>query len=902
MENLHKADRTFFEQLSQRLGEATTKRCVVCANKRQVRFIRDGLFTTPAPRDGLIEIIDLNAWVSQQYLHHQTHFIDGFESILLDAFAGKNLWAHIIESDDTVPPLVNIKQLQEQCQQASDIRRQHQISREAIQELETDDSALFIQLEAQYFDALKQLGAVDNTGACQRLLLHAQNSGHRSDEQLYLYGFAELSPLHNAILQGYSRDELAIINEPQINQTIESSLSTTQSNEFETAAQWARQIIAQDDSGSIAVVIPELHRYKSQVEQIFIKALEPQAFLHDESQTIPRLFDISASSTLAEQSIAQDIIPLIELTEPYIARKSALQLFNSEYWGTGFNACGAAVINAIENHYKDYLSCAGLFDIYASSEYDHQEQEAQAISALMATRSMGQHNKKTRFCSEWVQWLMELLEKSSWPGPRTLHSAEYQQVQTLLSSLDAFTANGNLLYGKINLRHFKRLLEQHLLSTMSHVEVAAPRVHILGLMEASGLSFDHCFVCNLNENVLPEPAAPIALLPTVLQRQYNTPKSSPERELLYAKKLLKGLINTSSHVVLSYSSEDDAGELLPSPLITEYLESAPVKTTVLQRDRIKQYLMKQTSWNDFISVPCGKAPEIPLGDHIPGGSYHLNLFTINPIYAFFRYRLGIETPQRVSLGVTAADRGSILHLSLANLYRQFQEQTDIVDFMNREDAHACIDHYVSAAMKNNPSQASAYKLIFEYEKKCLKERIWQILTLDKKRMASFGIYATEKSEELHLQGRTIKLRVDRIDALSDGYLIIDYKNSAPSLTNLVKQHINDFQLPLYTLSFPPEQVQAVSYLEASEQAAKFSGLGDNTLNIPGILSPHKVRSSELNEHWQDSLKHWRSNIDNCTAKIIDGEANCHLTMASKAQYYQDYHRAIRDHEWEESNA
>src|SRR5690606_29010314 len=89
-------------------------------------------------------------------------------------------------------------------------------------------------------------------------------------------------------------------------------------------------------------------------------------------------------------------------------------------------------------------------------------------------------------------------------------------------------------------------------STIFQPESLAAPVQVLGLLETSGLQFDHIWITGLHDGVWPASPRPNPFIPLPLQRKIGTPHSSAKRELHIAESLLHRIIGSAGEVVLSY--------------------------------------------------------------------------------------------------------------------------------------------------------------------------------------------------------------------------------------------------------------------------------------------------------------------------------------------------------------
>ena len=92
------------------------------------------------------------------------------------------------------------------------------------------------------------------------------------------------------------------------------------------------------------------------------------------------------------------------------------------------------------------------------------------------------------------------------------------------------------------------------------------------------------------------------------------------------------------------------------------------------------------------------------------------------------------------------------------------------------------------------------------------------------------------------EGLKLNLSIDRIDALTDGGLVvIDYKTSA-TVTNAswAKDRIAEPQLPIYVvLALKYEQVKAVSFAKVRSDETKFIGISAEQEALPKVTALEK---------------------------------------------------------------
>jgi ATP-dependent helicase/DNAse subunit B len=140
---------------------------------------------------------------------------------------------------------------------------------------------------------------------------------------------------------------------------------------------------------------------------------------------------------------------------------------------------------------------------------------------------------------------------------------------------------------------------------------------------------------------------------------------------------------------------------------------------------------------------------------------------------------------------------------------------------------------------------------------------------------SFEVAETEAARTIELEGLFLKLRLDRIDRLTDGtLLVIDYKsgNVAPSAWDLPRP--DDVQLPLYAgfaLSRETEPLGGLVFARVRPGEASFAGrVFDPASTLFTGLKPGATMSR--NSLTLDELTAWRDTIEQLARNFLAGRA------------------------------
>jgi len=140
----------------------------------------------------------------------------------------------------------------------------------------------------------------------------------------------------------------------------------------------------------------------------------------------------------------------------------------------------------------------------------------------------------------------------------------------------------------------------------------------------------------------------------------------------------------------------------------------------------------------------------------------------------------------------------------------------------------------------------------------------------------FAVAAVETQRELALGGIALRIRIDRIDALSDGGLaVIDYKTGA---LDQPAQWFDDrpraSQLGTYTLAQraaePGLTVRAVVHAELRTESIAASGLAADRAAWPGLT---QVAATGLFADWRSLESWWAAHLGALAVELASGVAS-----------------------------
>ena len=188
-------------------------------------------------------------------------------------------------------------------------------------------------------------------------------------------------------------------------------------------------------------------------------------------------------------------------------------------------------------------------------------------------------------------------------------------------------------------------------------------------------------------------------------------------------------------------------------------------------------------------------------DTIQGGAGVLTAHSQCPFKAFATARLGARGWDPAEAGLTAAQRGQLLHAVLHAVWGGpppgLRSRDELLALTDRK---AFVDRHVRTVLREKMPASTRERMpqrYLELEEMRLSRLVTEWLDYEATRLP-FTVAETEVGRSVTIAGLNLRLRLDRIDRLNDdSLLVIDYKsgNVSPKAWDLPRP--DDVQLPLY---------------------------------------------------------------------------------------------------------
>lgn len=689
-----------------------------------------------------------------------------------------------------------------------------------------------------------------------------------------LYGFDDLSPIYRMFFDKLEQNSVYIkcIDNINISSNLKPNFKLYAAHdiedEFDRLSHWALQCYKQGIS-DIGIIVPNLTQHRKLISRKF-----SEKFVSRDA------WNMSGGEPLLDIPVIKVAILLLDIvnyTNSLNTKKSSLTikiqsvmyLLQSSYYLKNDRNKPLVQIQSQVHDLIVLLQREGYTELTIKDFIYH----IGKINKSFIDNIINQKIQDLQLPSAWAKNLWALLANLGWPADETnkINSLEYQAIMQLqkccyrLAELDKIL--GSVSFHKICVE-LKNLLQE----VPFQIETNKNSIDILGMLEGAGLFYNQLWIANLTSDIWPTPPDPSQFIPIDLQRKYNLPHSTVEREFEYAKKLTRRYLASSKDIIISYNKLDGEKENNFSFLLDS--EQA-LKLEIKLENKDKNYLpdLKININQDF----SGPAIE---NSHIKNGVKALALQVTCPFRAFAEIRLNAVSIKNLDIGPAAWLRGQVIHDVLQHFYIDYNTKSKIVNlYADQENYKSYLnDLILKSLMKYRVKYFNIYKKgIVKLEQEVIYNIINPFIALDMQRQ-EFTVIAAEESCFFKLDSIQFNVRVDRVDNINNiekgnQIVIIDYKTSTQNINNLFKEDLIEPQLPIYLFLDKHTDTQAVIFAELLYQHASYKGLGSNKL-LDGCVKIDEW--DKLKNKWYELLNASALNFSSGEAKRqpLNLEATC----------------------------
>jgi probable DNA repair protein len=480
-------------------------------------------------------------------------------------------------------------------------------------------------------------------------------------------------------------------------------------------------------------------------------------------------------------------------------------------------------------------------------------------------------SSRTALPIEWAALVPRLMQAIGFPGWQPLSSGEKQASDRWSTLLDESAALGATT-GRISLQRYLALLKDQAGEVLFTQQSEGAILQIMEPVAAAGQYFDAIWFLNASESTWPVRGNPNPLLPLKLQRDCRMPNSSATANWELAQIITKRITLSAEAVVYSYPAMNEDGEQRPSSLVLAVAGSPKSISQPMLPFAMNPALeeVKQARW-------------IPISSpQVEGGASVVTSQSNCAFLAFAQHRLGATELEAAQAGLTATERGQLLHKVLEALWNPADgplngesESLQVPDEELAESVEYAVGKVFESHRAIHPHQPWEYRYL-ELERQRAEKIVLDWLCFERTR-PPFRVESTEhKASFVNVGPLNMNLRLDRIDCIgpadNPSSLLIDYKTGSVSPGDWNTPRPKDPQLPLYAVFAGIPDLSGLVFAKVRRDKEGFS-LKGNVRNAEQVLAnPGKGSAIVRNPLTDSLLEEWRQELLSLANSFSAGEA------------------------------
>lgn len=862
-----------FNQLSAR---SSLKTVVLCVNNRYARRVLEQfnqLLGEDNKTVAIPSIVPQHAWI--QNLANTLCFQENnkFAKHVFSGFAAQQLWQKIIKDHEQEDYFLNVNQMAKLSFDANNLINEWDIS---VNEAEyTKDYERFLEWQKQYNQQLHKLDAEDinltykNIGDC------LDNGAVLSNlENLVLVGFNQISPRLEMVLiklQNLGVNLYNYTSDNELAKQIQYYQLDDEHSEWQQAILWAKDNLLNNPRSKFAIVVPNPSENIHYIHRLMQQHLTPAGLS----------YNIAAAPKLSEWPIINTINLWLNLLDSFskndkcdVADVGAALLSLSVLNNRKTNHWAASLDRELRHKEIRSLDYKKFTGFCSDSMADFVQSLDDCIQLINST-------KKTTIDNH-IGLIRNLLNTMGFVDNIELDSVNWQCLQAFDQGLNDLL-NLVPVFGSIYYSKAIRVLEQFTQNTTFQPQRDAnSRLDVLGFLEAEGGYWDGVWVLGLTDKVFPAQAQPNPLIPWAAMQRSNAPRSTPERELLWAQASLQHIKQSAPTVCFSYAQLSGDETLKASALLEANYDNY-IKPNI--NKNIINPIVLETIDDDY-----GPKLSVSVDGILKGGVSVLDTQSRNPLWAFVKYRLGAVYMPDYAQGFNPIVRGIVLHDCMYIIWSNLQDKEGLIQAKNNNK----LDHIIKEAFEQATQKLQLEsnlgfdsKTIHELELTRTVNIINAWLDLEIQRQHDFKPLHLEHVSELKHNGLKLSYRVDRIDQLHDGRkLIIDYKSGITPVAinkNWTRKRLIDLQLPLYATGFEHNDLAGLAFVRLNSRATDAYGLSDGDCGIESLRYFTDIEEFN-NLSWQNLIQNWHKSTRELIDEYVDGYAANKFINDTDIQY------------------
>ena len=651
--------------------------------------------------------------------------------------------------------------------------------------------------------------------------------------------------------------------------------------EAEAAASWCAERLALDPTARLLLVVPQLARQRHLWERALSHRLDAAALLGAGSSSGAAPYAIEGGLPLPAYPLVASALQLIAtatgpapfellsavLRSPYFAALDRDQCLRLDLW--------------LREHNVHEVHPGMLPRLLQAVSSGPGAAAAAVLRAVLGPVPQSAHAAASSAAASpggWAQEFAQLLVRCGWPGE--LPGSDEQQMRMRFDELLGDFAAIAAPLGRLDAQQAGALLQGMAQRVAFEPASDDVPVTVTANLDDPITRYDGIWVAGLSADIWPPAAQPEALLPLLLQRDAAIPEATADGQLRLALQRMRQWQQRSQYHALSWSRSESELPRDRSPLLGE---PAAVAAPAADRFELQAWLVAQAPplqpWRDRDAVPW------PAARALRGGITLLELQSLCPFRAVAELRLRARRLPQPQPGIDPRLRGQMLHLALEHFWRATPDSATLRG-RGREQTLALVQRCVWSATGQIAARLplAIETALLRREGARAERLIAQLIEWELAR-AAFDVLSLEVRAPLALAGASLSLRLDRVDRLADGrLLVIDYKSGAAQAFDAFDPRPPRPQLPAYALAAGTD-VAAVMTLHLGREGVKARGIADRSGRALG-RGVDAVADGDAG--WRLLQHQWRERLERLMREFLSGCAAvqpqpgaceyCHLQM------------------------
>ena len=646
--------------------------------------------------------------------------------------------------------------------------------------------------------------------------------------------------------------------------------------ELEAIASWCERRLRAQPDARLLVMLPGPAAARERLAALIRGALAAEAVLAGGDAARP-LVGLEGGEPLGAQALpAQALRSLRVLCGAALEIEAIGDWLRAPFWGAPAAAVRAALAQLLRRHGNAQLT---LRELFGALQLVPRELKAAAreleTRTLRAAGLLGEGSATPR---RWSEHFTAALEALSWPGELPADSAVQQtrmRWRELLEEFGSLAAGGASLERSVALEALTALAAR----TLYRPADADTPVTVTPILADPIVTYDGIWAASLSADVLPMPVAPDPFLPLAAQLAAGIPAASAGGRRAQARSLLSAWARATGELVLSVPAREQDLEILPSPALGDLAlaeEAPPSLWLPLRQHRDGCIEAREDSRGAAYTTP----------KPLPAGTRAITLQNDCAFRAYAELRLGAVAPELAEPGVPMDQRGLLLHAALQLLWERLRESRTLAA-LEPEALDALIGECVARAAQTLQSegrgrgrrtrrvpdgQFDLFSVLSPaLTRECARaQRLIRTLCELERTRAPFAVEALESVTELSLGGGRVRMRLDRVDSVAGGRVVLDYKSGRPQTPDWYGERPTYPQLLAYLAALGSE-VLALATVNVTAREVRFTGVAARGDLLPRVKAIAAVTGAALPD-WHAQRQRWEALIERLIRAFLAGDA------------------------------